>query len=173
MKKILLIPRYSLIFVLAWITYISICSKLYGQELPPRPIAITVSPADGIKFGAFSHGNAGGTITVTSQGMRTATGDIILLSLGYQFSPAIIRVEGIPGTRINIANGTNAILSGSNGGTLTLRLGESSTGSPFLINTTPPDRMEIRVGGTLVIGNSGANPPGAYSGSFNITFIQE
>jgi hypothetical protein len=31
----------------------------------------------------------------------------------------------------------------------------------------------MNIGGTLTVGNSASNPPGSYSGTFDITFIQE
>jgi len=37
----------------------------------------------------------------------------------------------------------------------------------------PPVRMQIRVGGILIVGNPLANPAGNYSGSFMVMFIQE
>ena len=46
----------------------------------------------------------------------------------------------------------------------------TSTGSPFVL---PSDSwMDVKVGGTLTVGNSSVNPPGEYSGTFTVTFIQ-
>jgi hypothetical protein len=33
--------------------------------------------------------------------------------------------------------------------------------------------MQVRLGGTLGVGNQSVNPPGFYSGSFSLMFIQE
>jgi hypothetical protein len=45
--------------------------------------------------------------------------------------------------------------------------------TPFIINTTPPLSTLMYIGGVLTVGNPGSNPPGLYSGTFNITFVQE
>lgn len=158
---------------------VSMLNSVSGQEKPPKPIQVFVNPTQGLYFGAFCHGPAGGTLTISPLGGRSAAGDVIQLSLGFLFSPAIFQVEGIKGTVISITDNSLVpfTLTGSNGGTLTLYLGppqtNTSCGTPFILNAESPQTMEIRIGGTLVISNSAANPPGSYSGSFNVTFNQE
>ena len=110
---------------------------------------------------------------VYPNGTRSVTGDIVQLGSGLPFSPAIFEVEANPGTVVQIMNRPDETLTGSNGGTMTLQLGTSSSGSPFVTTAAPPALNEVRVGGTLVVGNAIANPGGIYSGSFMITFIQE
>jgi hypothetical protein len=151
------------------------CIPVYvnGQEAPPRPIMIYLNPAQGLNFGSFSHGPSGGTVIISSNGTRTVTGDIVQLSSGLPFSPAIFEVEANPGTVVQIMNGPDVLLSGSNGGSMSLQLGGSSTGSPFITSAAPPALNEVRIGGTLVVGSGLANPGGFYSGSFMVTFIQE
>lgn len=177
--KITNLGRMLLIILFNTLILILLHQKSEGQEKPPRPIQVFVSPTQGLIFGAFSHGPSGGTLTVSPFGIRSATGSVIQLSLGYLFSPAIFQVEGIKGTVISITDNslTAFTLTGSNGGTLTLHLGAPQTntdcGTPFILNAETPLRMEVRIGGTLTIGNSGVNPPGNYSGTFTVTFNQE
>jgi len=144
-----------------------------AQEAPPRPIVIYINPAQGLNFGTFTHGTSGGSVIIYANGTRSSTGDVVQLSSGLPFSPAIFEVEANLGTVVHIINGPNVTLTGSNGGFLTMQLGSSNTGSPFITNVLPPGRTEVRIGGTLLVGNSLSNPGGAYSGSFMITFIQE
>ncbi len=153
-------------------------SNVFGQERPPRPIAVTVKNAQGILFGTFAHGESGGTVSVTHEGIRTATGSVILISQGSFASPAVFLVEGMKGTLITISPILDATLNGGNpAGHLTLKFDipniATSSGSPFILPYDSPAQMEIRIGGTLVIGNSGANPPGNYSGNFYVTFNQQ
>ena len=163
------------------VSLLMICTQqlAIGQEKPPKPIQVFVNPAQGIYFGAFCHGPSGGTLTISPFGLRSATGDVIPLSLGFLFSPAIFMVEGIKGTLISITDnsGTAFTLSGSHGGTLILHLGPPQTnttcGTPFVLNAESPMQMEIRIGGILTVGNAAANPPGNYSGTFSVTFNQE
>jgi hypothetical protein len=143
-----------------------------AQEPPPRPIAVYVNPAQGLIFGAFFQGT-GGSVIIYPDGSRSTTGDIIQANLGIPFSPAIFEIDANRGTVISILNGPDAVLTGSNGGSLTLHIGNSSTGSLFISTAAPPVRTQVMVGGTLTVGNSLANPSGMYSGSFSVTFIQE
>jgi hypothetical protein len=101
------------------------------------------------------------------------TGDIILLNLGYLYFPALFELEGLPGTIVHYLAGPDATLTGSNGGYLTLQVGESYPGDPIIINVAPPGKMQIYIGGTIIVGNTLANPPGQYSGFFDVMFLQE
>lgn len=148
-------------------------SNVNAQELPPRPIAIYVNPAQGLNFGAFFQGTAGGSVLLYADGSRAVTGDIIQANLGMPFSPAIFEVEANRGTFITLLNGPDVTLTGSNGGTMQLHIGTASTGAQFVCNTQAPARTQVRIGGTLTVGNRLANPAGVYSGSFSVTFIQE
>ena len=143
------------------------------QPPPPRPLYIYVNPAQGLIFGAFFHGAAGGTVIIYPDGSRSVTGDIVQANLGIPFSPAIFEVDADAGTPVSILNGPDAVLTGSNGGSITLHVGASSTGSSFITTVVPPARTQVRIGGTLTIGSPLANPAGTYSGSFSVTFIHE
>lgn len=144
-----------------------------NPNMPPQPFSVYTNPAQGLFFGAFFQGMAGGTVIIFPDGSRSATGDIILANLGYPFSAAIFEVEAQAGTRISILNGADEVLNGSNGGTMTMQIGTSDPGTPFIITTTPPARTQVRVGGTLIVGNSLTNPVGDYYGTFSVTFVQE
>jgi hypothetical protein len=147
------------------------CFESYAQEMPPRPVSVSI--VQSLSFGAFSNGMSGGMITITPFGMRYATGSVILIDMGYLYFPAIFRVGGNPGTILHILNGPDETLTGSNGGTLHLQVGESNVGDPIIINVAPPGTMEIRIGGKLTAGSPMANPPGVYNGSFTVIFVQE
>ncbi len=147
------------------------CSEVFAQEPPPRPVQVTV--VQNLTFGAFSQGASGGTVSVDYGGSRVATGDVVLLNLGFSFTAASFRLVGNAGTVVSILNGADVSLPGSNGGSMTLHIGSSNPSSPFVINVNPPDYVTLSIGGTLTVGNTASNPPGSYSASFEITFIQE
>ncbi|WP_343700604.1 DUF4402 domain-containing protein [Chitinophaga sp.] len=134
---------------------------------------ISVTTARQLSFGAFSQGNAGGTVQVLADGTRSSTGDVILLNMGFLYFPAIFEVEAPQGTVINIMNGPDVPLTGSNGGSMTLHIGSSDQTLPFVSNAVPPARTSVKIGATLTVGTRINNPPGSYSGTFTITFIQE
>ena len=155
------------------VTSILIGFSVHAQEAPPRPISLYVNPAQGLIFGAFFQGLAGGSVIIFPDGSRSVTGDLLQANLGLPFSPAIFEIDANPGTVISILNGPDAILTGSNGGFLTLHVGNASTGPIFISSAIPPDRTQVRMGVSLTAGCSMANPAGVYSGSFSVTFIQE
>ncbi len=143
---------------------------LKAQEDPPRPPSVTVTRD--LSFGAFYHGSAGGTVTISPAGVRTSTGDIVLLGMGYSYSAARFNINSNAGTIINILNGPDVQLSWS-GFTMNLHIGTSFPTSPF-VNTNPYSvPTELTVGATLTVGSSASNPPGTYTGSFNITLVVE
>ncbi|RQO66031.1 hypothetical protein DBR43_27710 [Pedobacter sp. KBW06] len=143
-----------------------------GPENPPRPVVIYVNPAQGLQFGAFYQGGTGGSVIIYPNGSRSTTGSVIQTNQGVSFSPAIFEVDAEPGTLVTIVNGPDVTLNGSNGGSITLHIGSSDPGSPFIATQTSPGRTQIRIGGTLTLTNPLANPPGNYSGTFSVTFIQ-
>lgn len=159
--------------ILIFIVVMTLPVLLYAQVDPPKPIAVYVSPSQGMNFGAFFHGTAGGTIIVDATGSRSTTGSVVQASMGIPFSPAIFEVEANQGTILNILNGPDVLLTGSNGGSLTLHLGGADIVTPYITSAIPPSRTTVRIGGTLTVGTAIANPPGSYSGSFFVTFIQE
>lgn len=147
-------------------------SLTLAQELPPRPLVVTVT-GQTLSFGAFTHGAVGGTVTISSGGIRSATGDVILLSLGYSYSTTLYEIVANPGTIVSILNGPDVTLPGSNGGSINLSVGASDPVSPFVTTNIPPLPTYLNIGGTITIGNSVANPPGDYSGTYDITFVQQ
>lgn len=155
------------------ILFILSTTILHGQELPPRPLTVTVNLSQNLNFGAFYQGNIGGSVIIYSDGSRSSSGDIVLLTMGYSFSTGLYDVVANPGTLISILNGPDAILTGSNGGFMILQLGETNLSNPFVITTMPPASTQLRIGGTLIVGNPIQNPPGNYGGTFDLTFVQE
>jgi len=155
--------------------YLMVCSicfyiPAFSQEQPPKPIVVTVSTLQHLSFGTFIQSGASGTVTVDYTGSRTATGSVILPGMFSIVTPALFQVSALPGTLVTLVNGPTATLTGSNGGSLILNLGQSSTGSPFITTGISTD---VFIGGTLTVGPPGANPAGIYNGTFTVTFIQQ
>ncbi|WP_157718010.1 DUF4402 domain-containing protein [Gramella sp. MAR_2010_147] len=160
---------FILVLTLAFMTV----NKAEAQENPPVPIEVEVSTVQFLNFGAFAVGNSIGTVSVDSNGTRTWTGDATLLNTGATVSPALFDVYANPGTLINISHAPSFTLSGTSGQTIELKIDSYSTGKTFITNTNSQTPTPVYVGGTLNLGAISANGPGAYSGSFTITFIQE
>ncbi len=149
------------------------CGEVFAQEPPPRPVEVTVT--QNISFGALTYGVVGGTVTVNSSGTRfVASGDIILLSLGVPISAGCYKLVGNPGTLITLViNPSGYTLTGSPSGSMIFHIADTSPTIPFIITTDLSSYTLLYIGGTLTVGNSSSNPAGNYSGSFDITFIQE
>ena len=143
------------------------------DSLPGDPGSITVYTVQHLSFGAFSIGNSGGTVVIANNGTRSVTGDVLGLNLGTSYFQAIFDVDGPQGAIVSILNGTDATLTGSNGGSMLMHIGNPDPSSPFIITVAQPARTQVKIGGTLTAGNSSANPPGNYSGTFYITFNLE
>jgi hypothetical protein len=163
---------YRIICIIPVVLLYSVSMDLKAQEPPPRPIRIDVT-AQGLSFGAFYHGVVGGSVVILPSGSRSATGDVILLGLGYPFSAALFEVHASPGTVISILNGPDAVLTGIPSGTMTIHIGSSNPSSPFVSNVSYSIAIPLYIGGTLTVGNSAANPPGNYTGTFDITLVRE
>jgi len=141
-----------------------------AQENPPKPITVKVRNYQPLTFGTFIQSGTNGNVTISPQGARTATGGVILPNINSITTAALFDVESIPGTLITIQNGPNTLLGGSHGGTMTLTIGGSDPPSPFI---TTGEHTLVTIGGTLAVGSLSANPAGEYSGTFQVTFIQQ
>jgi hypothetical protein len=167
--------RNYLIRIILSITVVlmfSVSPEIKAQEPPPRPVRITAT-AQSLRFGAFYHGATGGTVTILPASSRSATGDVVLLGLGFPFSSALFEVHANRGTVISILNGPDALLAGVPSGSMNLHIGSSNPASPFVSTVPYSVAIQLFIGGILTVGNSVANPPGSYSGTFDITLVQE
>lgn len=155
---------------------ISATCKAQGDptdSIPDDPGALSVYSIQDMHFGAFSHGISGGSILISPAGMRSSSGSIMELDFGIDYYEAIFETAAPLGAIISISNGPDATLTGSNGGSMLLTLGDSYPAAPFTNTIASPARTAIHIGGALTVGNSAANPPGVYSGSFYVTFNLE
>lgn len=149
------------------------CHTAAAQELPPRPVVVTFNESQPLAFGAFSPGAGGGTVTVAPNGNRSSSGDVVLLSMGFLYTPAMFYVRANQGTVLSVLVSPPVTLAGSGGGSLTLQVAGSLPASPFVITLPWPQQTTVLVGGILTIGNIASNPPGNYTGSFSITLVRE
>lgn len=162
--------RFTLVFYL--LILISGFSILKAQEPPPRPIRITAT-AQSLAFGAFYQGVAGGTLIVYPDGTRSATGSVVPINMGFAYSSALFEVHAHPGTIIAVLNNNPYALAGTPSGSMVLNITGTNPSSPFVSTVNFNVPIWLYVGGTLTVGNPAANPPGSYSGTFNITLVRE
>jgi len=110
-------------------------------------------------------------VIISTSGIRSTTGDVILPSLGSPGNEAIFEVKADPGTVITINFSNTTLTNGAH--SMNLVLGPSFPTSPFINTLQPTGVTLVHLGGTLTVGNSSINPAGNYSGSFMVTFIQQ
>lgn len=145
-----------------------------AQEKPPVPVSI--NSLNSLNFGKIVIGN--GTVTIPNTGgTATSSGGVFILPSANH--PASFQVECNPGfmLRININNGNNVTLTGSNGGTLSCNLSDArinGTDVPHnnvFVTQVSGQTTDIIIGGTLTL--EASQPTGNYSGNFTVTIIME
>lgn len=167
------IIKTFLVVLSGFISHFSFAQIDPTDSIPDDPGALSVYTVQNMSFGAFSHGNLGGTIIISANGTRSVTGDVVALNLGAFWFHSIFDIDAPAGSIISILNGPDATLTGSNGGSMNLRIGNSDPPSPFITIVSQPSRTPVNIGGTLTVGSPAANPPGMYTGTFYITFNYE
>ena len=93
------------------------------------------------------------------------------LGLGY-LSAARFNINSNPGTLINILSIPDFTLSW-NSYTMLVEIENSNPSLPFVNNNDYSIPTELSFGARLHVGNSLSNPPGSYSGSFEVTLVIE
>lgn len=140
---------------------------------PASQSTVKVTVKQDVQFGAFTQGVAGGSITILPEGTRVASGSVIPLNFGGTYVPLILEIEGPKGSIVSMLGDQRIILTGSNGGTMKLKLGNSFPAIPFIILEDAPAKSIVKIGAELIVGNLIESPPGNYSGSLNISFVVE
>jgi hypothetical protein len=126
--------------------------------------SITVSNPQALAFGKFAAGS-GGTVTIGPSGARSHGGSVVLLpSAGG--SAAQFGVSGEPSTSYAItlpANGTVHLASGAN----SMAVNSFSSSPNAVGQLSLGGSQTLSIGATLNV--AGNQPPGNYSGSFNVS----
>jgi hypothetical protein len=155
------------------------CFSLSAMAQPGLPQrTATVSATQTLNFGDLTiiSGSSGGTVSVDYNGSRTATGNIVLLNLGNSFHQAIFEFKLCPGRLVTINYSPTVTLNGSGSGNILLHIGPTNrgvNGTSFTSNSGCDNINLISVGGTIDVGSMSSNPPGLYTGSFDLIFIQQ
>lgn len=127
-------------------------------------VPLTIIDAAPLAFGRFAAG-AGGSVTISPGGVRTASGGVVLLSAGNG-SPAQFTVSGDPGAVVSIslpADGA-VVLTSDSGHTMPVRA----------FSSTPSGAAQLSAGGsrTVSVGATLGVAPGqrvgSYSGHFQL-----
>lgn len=125
------------------------------------PIAIATTT--NMNFGRFAAGT-GGTVIISTAGVRSKTGGVTLITTGSTVSQAVFNVTGQASATYSILLPTTVNLtSGAN----TMALG-SFVSNPATTGTLSTTGAQVlNVGATLTVAAN--KPAGAYTGSFTVT----
>jgi Domain of unknown function (DUF4402) len=162
-----------LVIGLGFISMLSFGQTDPTDTIPGDPGGISVYPVQNMSFGAFSNGGSGGSVIISTNGTRSVTGNVVPLNMGTQYFQAIFDIDAPIGSIVSILNGSDATLTGSNGGSMSMHIGGSDPPSPFITIVAQPLRTQVSIAGTLTVGSAATNPPGNYNGTFYITFNLE
>lgn len=127
--------------------------------------AQTVSNNTSLSFGAFTAGS-GGTVNLSAIGARSKTGGVMLSSQGAPASAAQFSIGGTASSTVVItlpADGTVTLTDGAN--TMALNGFVSNPNGTGIVGGG--GTLIVSVGAVLTVGS--AQPPGSYTGSFNVT----
>lgn len=151
--------------------FILSCILINGQNPNRPPSEIQVYAIQELAFGSFITGFSGGTVTITPQGNRFVTGTITGLSVSMG-SAALFEVKMVPGRTIHILLPEFAQLTRIGGEEImTISNFSSDRGNNFVTSSGNPFINPVNIGAVLNVG--AANPPGDYTGTFTVNFMQE
>jgi len=135
---------------------------------PPRK-NLTITINQGLAFGTFCPYGAGGTVTISDYGVRSYTGNIVLMSSTYHECSFTLSTTNYSREvlYLNIQTPVTLKRTGSNN-TLSLSLDTSNNVGWDIYSYNP---VTLYMGGTLTVRSITYNPGGTYTGSFTITAI--
>lgn len=165
--------KMQLLVVMASLCFVQANSQQVGISVSAISTSLKVSVRQEISFGAFAQGNAGGSVTISAEGTRWASGAVVPLNFGAAYLPLILEIEGPRGSIVSMLSDETTILTGSNGGTMKLKLIASNPAMPFIITEDAPAKSIVKIGAELIVGNAAMSPPGSYTGTLNLSFIVE
>lgn len=140
-----------------------------GNSEEPR---FTVTNQSNLCLGAFYPGQFGGTVEVSSTGVRSSTGSTVLLYSELNPSPAVFEIRCPGNTMVNIMIDEEIELSNQNGGNLICEPIDNGQNN-FVSPHNAQAGFLYSIGARLNTSNAANEPSGEYSGSFNITIVLE
>ena len=170
MKKPLL-----LILCVAWLVIITDLkakaqASVTAQAFAEVIAALTATETSQLNFGRFSPEVQGGEVIVAPDGIRTASGSVILS--GGLANASVFYITGAPEATFSIQlPNTPAVLTHQNS-TKTMSVSnwvsypQPGSGTGILVN----GKQFVHLGATLKVGSVIDNPVGLYSGVFSLTF---
>lgn len=142
---------------------LTICTA-YLFAGPVHTAELVIENTQGLSFGTFVAGN-GGTVTVNSNGLRSADGGVVLIPSSYG-TAAEFTITGDGDATFTIELPANGFVKLTGPGPDMTVNDFTRTPSAAEVQLSPGGAQTLSVGGTLNVGSS--QTPGAYSGTFTV-----
>ena len=127
---------------------------------------IYIYPEQALEFGAFTVGEAGGTVTVSEAGERTSSGTIQLLNSEYHSAIFTISTDQSTPIEVTVEVSREPLVNAD--GTAMIMASVSPAAETYILQAGKP--VQVRVGATIQL-NSGANSAGEFQGNVSINVI--
>ena len=129
---------------------------------------IAIAAVTNLAFGSFAPG-AGGTVTISTSGLRSTTGPVLLT--GGPGTAARFNITGVPNATYSISHSGTAVLTNTVGAGETMTLSKfsdltaagSTSGNPLVGTLDGGGAQSLYVGGALTVANN--QVPGLYTGN--------
>lgn len=146
-------------------------ANVFGKMEVEIALPVAASETELLNFGKVLPETGGGTVRVSAQGERVATGNITLVDDVYSSGRFI--VSGMPNSLVSVIlpqTPQKMVLANSNS---EITVDEFVSDIPLggqLIRQAD-GKTEVSIGATLYLSNSLSNPAGYYSGTYEIIFL--
>lgn len=133
---------------------------------------ISITQLSNLSFGAFYPGQFGGSIEISTNGMRAASGSVILLHSESTASAAVFEIKCPSNTMIHILVDPKIELEDASRGTL---ICEPIFTEPtqFISPNNAESGFLYSIGAKLNVQDASVESPGIYSGRFNVIIVLE
>lgn len=157
----------SVVFATAAYAQTNVLGKMEVEIAVP----VTAVETELLNFGKIIPEASGGSVVISPNGERTASGSILLMDDTY--SAGRFTVAGVPSSLVSIIlPQTPQRLTLTNGNSeITVDAFTSDVPVGGQVVRQSDGKTEISIGATLLIGNGLSNPAGYYSGTYEVVFM--
>ena len=157
--------KSCLIIIAVSLTYSSFAQiSVTGTAYTEIVSLATANETVQLNFGRFYPEAGGGSITLSPEGIRMAYGNVKLLDGPY--SQGVFTIAGSENNSLNIMLPTTPQLLYHNNSINTISLDQWT----YYIPKTTSGDVYVNIGATLNFGPLESNPPGLYTGTYQIIF---
>lgn len=163
---------YSLLLMVISGTSLSLAQTTTSGTITTEVVSLlTAEETAVLSFGKVSPDAGGGSVQLTPQGERVASGNILLVNSDYSIGKFTLRGAQNSLVSILLPDAPRPLYNAS--GKQEIQVGEWMTNVPEggLIMETENGQSEINIGATLTIGNWSSSPRGFYSGTYQVIFM--